>query len=165
MAVKKNEESRLTELKEKYKVISKRYNLPDFDDLNREFSIEKIAEEETDFIIREISRVMSEKVSTYLRLSEAMLNPSNSTLFTLSIMKTMENDEKRKLTDIYKKLAKIEIDIVILDTDFSEEKTANFINSFHKEWKEIKEDFLYIFEKIKSNWDDKKENNSKTYFG
>jgi hypothetical protein len=159
------EESELEKLKENYKKIQKIHNLPDFDKLNSDFAIEKIAEVETDFLIREVAKIMAEKFSNYLRFVELVLNPANSPMFIFSLIKTMGEDEKKKFSDIYKELARIELDLIELDVDFSEKKEAEFINNSYKTWTSLKKDFLSVIEKTKSNWDNKSENNSKGYFG
>lgn len=158
-------ESDLKKLKENYKKIQEIYNLPDFDKLNSEFAIEKVAEIETDFLIREVARIMGEKFSNYLRFVELILNPANSQMFIFSIIKTMGEEEKKKFSEIYKELTKIELDLIELDVDFSEKKEAEFINNSYKIWMNMKKDFLGVIGKIKSNWDNKHENNSKAYFG
>ena len=163
MAEKK--ESDLEKLKENYKKIEKTHHLPDFDKLNSEFSTEKIAEFETDFLVREVARIMGEKFSNYLRFVELILNPVNSPMFIFSLMKTMGESEKKKLSEIYKELAKIELNLIELDVDFSEKKEAEFINNSYKTWINMKKDFQEVIEKIKANWDNKSDNNSKAYFG
>ncbi|MCX6750104.1 MAG: hypothetical protein NTZ83_01470 [Candidatus Pacearchaeota archaeon] len=165
MAKKESKESDLEKLKENYKKIQKVHNLPDFDKLNLDFSIEKVAEVETDFLIREVARIMAEKFSNYLRFVELILNPVNSPMFIFSLIKTIGESEKKKLSEIYKELAKIELNLIELDVDFSEKKEAEFINSSYKTWMSVKKDFLEVIEKIKSNWDSKQENNNKAYFG
>ncbi len=159
------EESDLKKLKENYKKIQEKYNLPDFEILNAEFGIEKIAEIETDFLIREVGKVMAEKFLNYLHFVEFILNPVNSPLFIFSVIKTLGEEEKKKFNEIYKELAKIEVRLIELDVDFSEEKEAIFIKESHEVWKKIKKDFVEIVGKIKKNWDNKSENNNKGYFG
>jgi len=159
------EKSDLENLKENYENIRNKHNLPSFDELNREFSVEKIAENETDYLIREISKVMAEKFSNYLRLIELILNPVNSPMFIFSFIKTMGENEKKIITEVYKELARIEVDLIELDIDFSEEKEAEFINSSYAKWMNLKKDFLEVVQKIKSNFDSKSLNNNKGYFG
>lgn len=158
-------ESDLEKLKENYKKIEKTYHLPDFDKLNAEFSIEKIAENETDFLIREVARIMAEKFSNYLRFVELVLNPSNAPMFIFSLIKTMGEEEKKKFSEIYKELARIELSLIELDVNFSEKNEADFINSSYKTWMNMKKSFIEVIEKIKSNWDNKSDNGSKAYFG
>jgi len=159
------DESKLEKLKENYAKIQKIHNLPEFDELNSDFSIEKIAENETDFLIREIVKAMADKFSNYLRFVEVLLNPVNSPMFIFSLVKTMGEVEKKKLSEIYKELARIELNLIELDVDFSEKKDADFINDSYKIWINLKKIFLDVIEKIKSNWDNKNESGNKTYFG
>ena len=46
----------LKKLKEEYKKIQKKYDLPSFEELNSDFSIEKAADTETEYLIREINQ-------------------------------------------------------------------------------------------------------------
>ncbi|MFC1682038.1 hypothetical protein ACFL0X_00285 [Nanoarchaeota archaeon] len=155
----------LEDLKKDYKEIQEKYNLPEFEKLNEDFQIEKISEVETEFLIREIRKFMAEKFSNYMRFIEMVLHPVSAPMFIFSVIKSMGSDEKKKLTDVYKKLAKIEIDLIELDIKFVEEKEVSFVKGSYETWQEIKEDMLDIFSKIKSNWDSKFEVNNKGYFG
>jgi len=158
-------ESDLENLKKDYKEIQERYELPGFTEINKDFHIEKIAETETDFLIREIRKFMADRFSNYLRFVEALINPQNAPMFVFSIVKSIGQQEKTKLTEIYKKLAKIEVDIIELDIQFAEEKESDFIKTSYKIWQEIKKDILEILGTIKKNWNNKGEVNGKGYFG
>ncbi len=158
-------EACLEKLKEKYEKIREKYNLPEFSEMNKDFSIERISEVESDYLVREIRRVMAEKFSNYIRFIEALLNPVNSPMFVFSVVKSLTSEDKEKLKDIYKKLAKIEVEILEVDTDFKEEKEAEFINRNFKEWSEMKKELLKIITSINSNWNSKNEGNNKGYFG
>lgn len=158
-------ESGLEDLKKDYAKIQKKYGLPSFEELNEDFQIEKIAESETEILIREVRKFMSEKFSNYFRFVETILHPVNSTMFVFSIVRLIGSEEKSKLTNIYKKLAEAEISLIELDTDFVEEKEADFIKKSYKMWQEIKKDILDVVDVIKKNWDNKLEGNNKDYFG
>lgn len=158
-------ESNLKELKENYKEIQEKYNLPAFERLNEDFHIEKIAENETELLIREVRKFIADRLFNYLRFIESFLNPVNVPMFVFSVIKIITSKEKEKLTEIYKKLAKIEVDLIELDIQFSEQKEAQFIKESYKIWQDIKEDMLNIIKMIKNNWDNKNETDSKGYFG
>lgn len=159
------EESKLAKLKENYKVIERRYDLPSFEKLNEDFQIEKAAELETDILIREVRRFMADKLSGYMRFVETLLNPVNAQMFVFSIIKSLGHEEKRKAAEIYKKLAKNEIKLIEIDTNFSEKGEAEFIRNSYELWKSVKRDILDILDKINRNWDNKFEVESKGYFG
>lgn len=158
-------QSNLDEFKKEYLEIQKEYNLPDFDALNRDFYIEKIADIETDYLVRDIRKMISDKFANYLRFVEAFLHPSASPMFVLSIVKLISVEDKKKLVDIYGKLAKCEIRIIELDLNFSEEKDAEFVRDSYKLWQGIKNDLLVFVRKVDKNWDSKPIPNGKNYFG
>lgn len=158
------EKSCLEELKESYLVIKEKYSLPSFEELNNDFNIEKISENETEILVREVRKYIADKLSTYLRFIEGLLHPVNAPMFVFSVVKTLNEKDKEKLTEIYKKLAKREVELLELDISFEEEKEAKFIRETYVEWQEIKGDLLSIVGSIKSNWDNKVERNGAGYF-
>jgi len=154
-------------LKESYAVLEKEYSLPAFTKMNKDFSIEKINEEETEYLIREIRRYVSEKINGYLRLTETLLHPNNAQMFVFTMIKSISKTENQKLQNIYKQLAAKEIDLIELDLEFNLEKEIKFINDSFSMWQEIKKEFLRLILKIKKDWKNGTKNNSKDrdYFG
>ena len=108
---------------------------------------------------------MADKFMNYLRFIESILNPVNVPMFVFSIVKSIGEDEKKKLTEVYKKLAKCEIDLIRLDIEFSEDTEAKFVKEAYESWQKMKKDILGVIDVIKKNWDNKLESNGKNYFG
>jgi hypothetical protein len=162
---KNDKEKSLEDLKSEYKKIQERFNLPSFVELNRDFQIEKIAGCETDFLIREVKRFIAEKFSNYLRFIEAILNPVNTPMFIFSLIKSLSLEDKKRLSEIYKKMAKNEIRAIDTDINFSEEKDADFIKESFNLWQEIKKEMKDVIEIVKKNWDNDFGANNKGYFG
>ncbi len=159
------EESKLEELKETYLKLQEKHNLPSFEALNEDFQIEKVAETETDFLIRELRRTISDKPFTYLRFVETLINPANAPMSILSVVKTLGSEEKDKLAEIYKKLVRNEVLLIETDLSFSEEKEAKFIRETYEVWQEVKKDLIEVIGVVNLNWDNKVEVNGKKYFG
>ncbi len=159
-----SEKSKLKKLKEDYSKIQKKYNLPDFDRLNEDFKIEKVAQEETELLVREIRESVGETLENFLRFVEAILNPVNVPMFLFPIIKSLSVEEKNKLSEIYKKLSKLEIEAMKL-IDYSEKKEAEFIKNSYNLWQEIKKDFVEIIEAVENKLDVKVEKTEKGYFG
>lgn len=155
----------LEQLKKNYKTFQDKYNLPTFEKLNEDFHIEKVADNETDFVLREIRSCITEKFLNYLRFIESLINPSNSPMFVFALTKALGVKEKEKLVELYKKIARIEVDLIELDLEYSEKKEADAIKKYCEMWKEIKTKFLDVINVIKNNWDNKIEDNGKGYFG
>ncbi|MFH1592155.1 MAG: hypothetical protein ABIB47_02185 [Candidatus Woesearchaeota archaeon] len=158
-------ESKLKDLKKEYKKLQDKYNLPSFEQLNQDFHIEKVAEVETEILIREIRKFIADKLANYLRFIETLLNPMNAPMFVFSVMKSISVDDKGKLTKSYKRLAKNEVKLIKIDLEFSEEKEAEFVKESYRIWQEIKKDLSEIVEAIEQNWDNKFEVNGKGYLG
>lgn len=159
------EENKLEELKQDYTEIQKKYSLPDFEKLNQDFHIEKISETQTDYIIREVRRFMADKFSNYMRFIENILNPVNVPMFVFSVVKAMTIEDKKNLSEAYKELAKIEIDLLEVDAEFSEEKEAQFVKDSYATWQDIKKIILKFAKSVKSNWENKTGTNDRGYFG
>jgi len=155
----------LSQLKESYKSFKEKYSLPSFEKLNEDFLIEKVSESETDFILKEIRICITEKFLNYLRFIESIINPTNAPMFVFAITKTIGVKEKEKLVELYKKIAKVEIDMIELDLEYSEKKEAESIIRYYNIWQDIKKELTNIVKSINGNWDAKIEGNNKSYFG
>ncbi|MEK6913377.1 MAG: hypothetical protein AABW47_01770 [Nanoarchaeota archaeon] len=159
------EEFDLKKLKEIYEKLKVTYNLPLFEKVNEDFQIEKIAGSETDFIIRETRKYITDKFFSYLRFLESILTPTNAPMFVFAITKSLGVREREKLIELYKKIAKIEVDVIELDLEYSEKKEAEAIKKYYELWQEVKKELLEIVGVIKKNWDNKLEGNGNGYFG
>ncbi len=155
----------LEQLKIDYQFIKGKNDLPNFEELNEDFFVEKLADVETEYLIREIRKLIIDKFASYLRFIETFLQPVNAPMFVLSIIKLVTNEEKKKLMEIYGELAKSEIKAVALDLKFNEEKEAEFIRDSFNIWQNIKDKLLVFIKKVEDNWDSKPEVNGKNYFG
>jgi len=162
---KTEKESSLEKFKKEYGKIQKKHNLPSFEKLNEDFQIERIADLESDFLVREIRKFMAEKFSNYLRFIETILHPVNAPMFVFSVVKAIGSEEKSKLTGVYKELVRTEVNLIELDIEFSEKKEVEFVKESYKMWQDMKGDLMDVVKVIKKNWDNKFEVNGKSYFG
>lgn len=158
-------ESSLDELKRDYSLLQKKYKLPKFQELNEEFDIEKVAEHETDFLVREIRKAIMDKIIAYLRFTEMLLNPSNAPMFFFALVKGLTSHDKRILERLYEKLGSFEIDVIELDCRYSEKDEAEFIRKIAKEWKQVAEDMLKLAETLRRNWNQKSQKGERGYCG
>lgn len=160
-----SEESSLDILKKDYIKLQKKYMLPSFKELNEEFDIEKVAEHETEFLVREVRKAVMEKVIAYLRFIEMLLNPSNAPMFFFALVKGLTSQDKRILERSYEKLGSFEIDVIELDCRYSEKDEADFIKKVFREWKYIEDEMLKLVEILRRNWNQKSGKNDRGYFG
>ncbi len=159
------EDSSLEKLKKKYVIFEKKYSLPPFKDLNENFDIEKISEQETDYLLREIRKIVVDKAVAYLRFTEMLLNPSNAPMFFLTLVKGLTSQDKRIIERMYEKLGSFEIDVIELDAKYNEKDEAEFIKKIQKEWKTISVDMIKLTEVLRRNWNQKAIKDERGYFG
>lgn len=159
------EKNNLEVLKQRYSEIQAKHNLPGFQELNEEFGIEKTEVEKFDILIREIRRYVADKLLNYLRLVETLLNPSNAPMFIFSIIKTLDCEDKNKLGEIYKSLAKLELDLIELDLLFNENKEAEFIKKGSELWKKVSPDLMSLVGKVRLNWGTESKKTGASFIG
>jgi len=156
--------SNIEELRKEYGKFREKYGLPEFSELNKVFDIEDV-DTDTEFLLRKIRRVLSDRITNYLRFSEVILNPTNAPMFFFKLIKKLDDSDKAILGELYETLGNLEIEIIDLDLDYSEEKEAEFIKKIFRIFNEhIKLDLLKVIRKM-SNGEDKKKEDSRGYFG
>lgn len=154
----------IDDLKKQYEPLRKKYNLPEFSKLNEEFEIEKIQEKETEFLLREIRRVISEKIAAFLRFFELFINPQSAPVFILTSLKNLTPHEKDLIEKLYKELVNIELAAVSLDIIYKETREAQFIKDITKRWQNMKQELEQISEMI-AKMPREGEKKGKSYFG
>jgi hypothetical protein len=137
----------LKELKKIYLNLKERYSeLPSFDELNKDFQIEKLCKTQTDFLIKEIRKIILDKFFDYLKFIESLLNPvTESPLFVFSIIKKIDAPKKESLSEIYKKISSLEFEIIKLDLNYSEDQEVKAVIKYYKLWQEIKKELANTF--------------------
>jgi len=153
----------LQELKKKYEKLRKKYNLPSFENMNRDFEIEKLQERETETLIREIRRAIADKNIAYLKFVEMFMNPNQAPMFFLALVKSLDANERGLLHELYSELGKFEIKNIALDNEYDEKKDAEFIKQSYKKWQEIKKKFSKLMNAVEEAWEKETEKRDKGY--
>lgn len=154
---------KLAELKKKYAILQKKYDLPSFEKLNGEYGIESIRKyEET--LLKSVRKLMLEKIVNFMSLLELLLNPMNAPRLYLAYIKSMTNDDKKEIEKIYGKLADITLESMPLELEYSEESEAKMIKKIDKIMDEIKPDFKKLLDKMQKPLINNREK-EKSYFG
>jgi len=159
------EKTSIEELKEIYLEFKEKYALPEFSELNKAFDIEELGDCETEFFLRKIRKIVSEKIVGYLRFLEIILNPNNAPIFFFKLIKKLESEDKGNISKIYEKLGNMEIEIVKLDLDYSEEKEAEFIKKIFDFFSNMKGEVLRVVSKMVNGKDSNSKKEGREYFG
>ena len=148
-----------------YNELKQKHSLPEFKILAEDFDIEKIAEKESNFLIREIRRIINEKLSAYMHLFETLINPSAPPMFIFSVLRGIKEEDKESIREIYKKLSKLQIEVMKLDTIYSEQGEIKFIKDTFAEWQDLKKTIYKIIENLDENIEKDDTSKNRGYFG
>jgi hypothetical protein len=157
--------SDLENFRKKYNQIKDKYKLPDFERLAEEFDVERASERESSFVIREVRRTINDKLSALLHLLETFVNPSQSSMFIFSMLKNIEETDKKLIKKLYEKISKFEIAVLKLDINYDEKSEADFIKQIFKEWPEMKKEITILLDKLDKNFDMSALETKRGYFG
>jgi len=160
----KEKHGNLKKIKELYENYRKKYSLPDFKFMNDNFEIENVTED-TELFLKQVRKHMTEKVFFILRTLETFMNPSNAPMFVFNVLKGFSESEKELVQEIYKKLAKYEIEAFGMEAVYEEKKEAEFIKKVASDWKSVSEDLIVLYNSMKSNHEKDSKKSTKSYFG
>ncbi|MBN2367778.1 hypothetical protein JXC34_02070 [Candidatus Woesearchaeota archaeon] len=154
----------MTKLKDIYADYRKRYNLPEFKELNEAFYIEDI-DSETELLLPRIREKTAEKFEEFAKLIENMLQPDNN-LADMYEAHYISDKERNDAYSVFKRLMHWIRKSGIVALDNSEKENAEFINGAYNEWSELRTSIKKHVERLSSLW--KKETDMKndmSYFG
>src|SRR3989338_3822568 len=126
-------------IKRQYELLRQKHKLPVFGEIDAEFEISKIESE--GFLLREIRRKIIEKVHEVGSLVEEVMHPDTN-LADLYESRVLDESEKQKLFELYKKLMAASRQSSELAIESSDKLEASFINSFYREWNVMKPELL-----------------------
>jgi len=153
----------LVDLKKEYRVFSKKYELPSFEDLNDNFEVDKI-DKESDTLLRVFRKVMMEKIISSLGFVEMFFNPMNAPRMYLNYIKSMSAEDKKSIEKIHSVFSEVSLAALGREVDYSEEKEAELIKKIFESWNSVKSDFRKILKNMK-NPVENSTNKNRSYFG
>lgn len=150
-------------IEEKYNKIKSKYSLPDFNKLDFEFEISDI--EDGKFVLREVRRKIIEKIETFCKMLEEVLQPE-ATVANLQESTFFDEKEKEELFKLFSRLMRYNRKSLCLGLNPNDEKEAMFISTVFNEWDGVKKELTYVLRKLKEAWEKKSEIKEKLqYFG
>ncbi len=136
-----------------YQSLSKKYNLPSFKDLNKEFEISTI--DQSSFSVRAIRRKMFEKLVLFSKITESILFPSTDTLSTMYESKFFTEEEKDKVSQTYIQIMIFARKFLKADVSPDEKTDVDLIKKLYKEWPKFKKEIEWIVDKMELCWEEK----------
>ena len=148
-------------VEEEYKKL--KYKLPDFKNLDNEFEISFIKEKP--LLLKSIRRRVTEKIILCCRIIESLIYPTQSNIITATEAKNFNEDQKKKMEHIYRKLMILERDSLMLDIDPSDKNDVSYINKVFNYWSKLKKEMIMIIGIMKKSWFEEEKLDKNNYFG
>ena len=139
----------LKEIKAKYEKARKKYKLPKFEDIDREFEIRLV--DDAGFIIKEVRRAILNRIMNLATFFNPVLDPHPHELHSLIEMPAFNKKDREKLFNFYKKLSHLMHKGITVSIT-SEEAEADFIKEIWKLWPHIKKEAKEYMDKITAEW-------------
>lgn len=143
------EKSDLEILKENYEPYRKRYALPTFEDLDREFDIRKA--DKNGFILTEILIQICAALTEYISFFDPALDPNPGTLHAFIEIDALDKKQKTELLHVYKQLAYLAHKVYVADLG-SESERAAYIKEALKGWLRLKPKVRHFVERLTKEW-------------
>ena len=132
--------------------------LPSKEDLFAEFGLFEFSEE-SDWVVLLLEK-LSDKVSTYIKFLEDMLQPDTN-ISSMHESLIFTNEERKKMFEILRNLFYWERLSLLIDLNEEETSKIKYFNDYFKYWKNIKEELKPYLNKAINTW---KENETETKF-
>ena len=140
----------MVNIEEQYNKLKDKHNLPEFEELDKEFEISSI--EHDKFLLREIINKMIERVDSFSKILEDLLQPDTSLLSSMYETKFFDENDKEKIYALYKKLMVIIRESLEVSLKRDEKEEAIFINKTLDGWKGLKTNLFEFISKLKDFW-------------
>ena len=141
----------VNEIEKEYSKISKKYKLPKFKEIDSEFEISTL--ESPSFLIKNILRRIVEKLEFYIEVVGNLVHPDASSLSSMYEIRYFSDDEKNEIYNLFKKLMKVDRNIVEVVLKNDEKEQTEFLNKFFSNWLGTKKELLKYIKKMKESWE------------
>lgn len=139
----------LKQIKAEYEKARKRYALPIFEDMDREFEIRLV--EERGVIVKEVRRAIITHLQNFSSFFLPVLDPNPQELHSLIEMNVFNKKEVEELLKFYKKLYHL-VHKGLTVSLLSEKAEADFVKEIWEMWPQIKAEAHKYMQKITDEW-------------
>lgn len=141
----------INEIEAEYNKLSKKYKLPKFREIDEEFELSSL--ESPNFLVRNALRKTAEKLEFYIEVIGNLVHPDASSLSSMYEIRFFSDDEKNDMYNLFKKLMKVDRNILEVMLKNDEKEQAEFLNKFFNNWLDAKKELLKFIEKMKDSWE------------
>ncbi len=132
-----------------YEPVRKKYSLPAFEELDREFDIHCI--EDSTFILRELRHKIADYADGLCIMLEEVLQPDTK-VSNLYESRIFTEADKESIFLIFKKLMTLRRKAALLSLRNIEKEDAQFVIDSYVEWLNLKKKLEPVFQKLVDAW-------------
>ena len=149
---------------ELYKKLQKKYNLPNYRELNKNFELDYI--DDPFFLLRSIRKRIHEKIVFFARIFEKIMFPNQAVVIEMYEAKFFTEKEKEDLSKVYEELLSLDRKALSLNISSTDAKEADYIKDTFKIWPKLSKKTMFIIDKLDKSWKHGKSDLTKNhYFG
>ncbi|MBI4154960.1 hypothetical protein HY498_02665 [Candidatus Woesearchaeota archaeon] len=152
-------------LKEAYEILRKKYNLPNFNDLNNEFEISSIKKPSIEFLLRVIRRRITDKLAMFCNILQALIMPNTGSAVNLHEIKFFTEEDRVKIEKLLSDMMYLERKSLLLDINSKENVEAEFLKTTMEYWPRFSLEMMRIVDKMSSGWKTEEKTDKTQYFG
>lgn len=141
----------LEKLKAEYEKLRKKYNLPNFEEIDNEFEIRAIDLDKHGILIKAILRTILNKFGIFLNYLDPVINATGPSLHSMIEQQNLSEETKKEMLDFYKVLSYNYHKICEIELE-DERTTAEFLKGLWREWPRLKKKEKEFLGKITSTW-------------
>ncbi len=138
------------DIKNEYQKLAKKYNLPDYDELDLDFEISTI--EKKKFLLREIRRKILDKIDGIKEILESVIQPDANSFSSIYESRIFDDEGINMVYTIYKTVMILNRTATIVNLRADEKEEAEYIKNTFIEWQKLKPNLINYLEKIKNEW-------------
>jgi hypothetical protein len=154
----------LSKFKDQFNEKAKKFGLPSFSDLNKDFEIEKF-DRETETILRAVRKTMMERIVNSLGFLDMLLNPGSAPRMYYPFLKSMTENDRKMMNNVYSKFSDLSLVALKLELEYDEKAEAKMIKQIADGWSEVRADFKALVGRIENPGKDNPSKKERSYFG
>lgn len=153
----------MEELKKEYETLKKRYDLPKFEDLDKEFEIRALELDKCGILIKAVLRVINNKIGTFLNYLEPVISPPQQSMHYVVECNNITAEDKKLMFEFYKELSYLYHKNCLTELE-GEKEISSQINEIWIKWPSILKRIKSSLEKINEAWLKEKEKTKKSSY-
>ncbi len=133
-----------------YNEYAKKYNLPDFPLVDKEFEVSGI--DKPNFLLRSIRRKIRERLDDVAQMLDPLLQPDAGSFASLFEYRSLTEGDRKEVLRHFQTLMALLLSCIDAELSADEAQDATVITRAAKEWPQIREALRPFVQKIAAAW-------------